>query len=223
MTTKVPKGHPAYAGSAPYNPAQLRFYDPVVLRFANRFLWRCPTDRIVDLYSRNVSGRHLELGPGTGYFLDRCQFPVPDPEITLVDLNSNPLAHTARRIARYRPRTLQADLLEPLDLPPGGFHSVGINYVLHCLPGRIETKAAVLGNLRPLLAPGAVVFGGTILGDGVRHTRLSRRMIELYNRIGAFTNLADDRDTLDRVLGERFTHHRIDVCGAVALFVARTD
>jgi len=221
LTTKVPKGHPAYAGSAPYDPPQLRFYDPLVLGFANRVLWRCPTSRLVGLYSRHVSGRHLELGPGSGYFLDNCAFPVPDPDITLVDLNSHPLKHTAERIARYRVRTLQANILEPLPLPPGGFQSVGFNYVMHCLPGTIATKAAVFRNILPLLAPGAVVFGSTILGSAVHHTWFSRNMNRLYNKAGAFSNLTDDVPALTAVLDEHFAAHRIEICGAVALFVAR--
>ena len=50
-------------------------------------------------------------------------------------------------------------------MPP--FASVGLTYVLHCLPGRMSEKLAAVDHLRPLMANGAVLFGATILGRGI--------------------------------------------------------
>ena len=91
------------AGQAAYTPLTLRIYDWFVLGFSNRFLWRCPTSELEALYDRNVSARHLDIGVGTGYFLDKAAWPVADPEITLVDLNPHSLDAAARRIARFSP------------------------------------------------------------------------------------------------------------------------
>ena len=48
-------------------------------------------------------------------------------------------------------------------------------------------------NLRPYLVSGGVFFGSTILGRGVEHNLLGRRLMRLYNRKGIFSNLEDDQ------------------------------
>ena len=51
-----------------------------------------------------------------------------------MDLNPSPLQVAAKRLHRYRPKTHQANALEPFGLPAGTFESVGLNWLLHCLP-----------------------------------------------------------------------------------------
>jgi SAM-dependent methyltransferase len=127
------------AGQAVYTPLTLKVYDHLVLGFSNRFLWRCPTSTLVDLYDRNASEVHLDVGVGTGYFLDKTAWPVENPDITLLDLNSNSLEAAATRIARYQRTTLKADISEPIPLERK-YRSVGLCYLLHCLPGPISEK-----------------------------------------------------------------------------------
>ena len=89
------------AGQKVYTPWTLKVYDAFVLGFSNRFLWRCPTHFLESMYTRNVSGKHVDVGVGTGYFLDKVRWPVANPQILLVDLSPNSLEAAARRIARY--------------------------------------------------------------------------------------------------------------------------
>ena len=109
-----------WAGAALYTRRNLRLYD-LGLAFNCRVFWRCPRRRLVDLYDRHVSGRHLDVGVATGWLLDSCRFPVADPEITLMDLNPDALAVAAGRVARYGPSVRRADALEPSGLPAGSF------------------------------------------------------------------------------------------------------
>jgi 2-polyprenyl-3-methyl-5-hydroxy-6-metoxy-1,4-benzoquinol methylase len=200
----------------------LRFYDVFVLGFSNRFAWRCPSAHLLRQYDRLAGARHLDVGVGTGWFLDRCRWPVERPSITLVDLNENSLAAAASRIRRYGPETVTANVLEPLPLSGRSFESVGINFLLHCLPGQIEAKAGtVLDNLTPQLAPGGVLFGSTILGRGVRHNGIGRLLMSAYNRKGIFSNANDDADGLRRALDGRLADVVVDVIGTVALFSGR--
>jgi SAM-dependent methyltransferase len=209
-------------GQRVYTTRVLHAYDLYVLGFSNRFVWRCPSSVMLERYDRHVGGRHLDLGVGTGWYLDRAAGPDARPAITLLDPNANALSTAARRIARYEPRTVRANALEPLPLEGASFDSVSANYLLHCLPGQIETKAAAVAvHVRPHLEPGGVFFGATILGRGVAHTSLGRRLMRLYNAKGIFTNAEDDERGLRRGLGASFDSVQIDVVGAVALFVAR--
>lgn len=209
-------------GQQVYTPLVLRAYDLLVLGFSNRLVWKCPSATILETYDRNAGRSHLDLGVGTGWYLDRCAWPVERPEITLLDLNPNSLALSARRLARYAPHTVRASVLDPLPLAGARFESVAANYLLHCLPGRIEPKAATLAaNVRPHLERGGVLFGSTILGRGVTHTRIGRRLMSAYNAKGIFSNTDDDERGLERGLALAFATVQIELVGPVALFVAR--
>jgi ubiquinone/menaquinone biosynthesis C-methylase UbiE len=123
------------AGQAIYNPFVLATYDVLVLSVSCRLAWRCPKAEMLAQYDRNVGQRHLEIGVGSGYFLDRCQLRDPQPQLTLLDLNPTVLRVSAARLSRYRPTSVQANALQPLPVPAGHFDSVGMNFLLHCLPG----------------------------------------------------------------------------------------
>jgi SAM-dependent methyltransferase len=206
-----------------YTPLFLRVYDVMVLGASCRWVWRCRSSVMQAHYDEHVGARHCDVGVGTGYFLDRAGWPAP-PAITLVDLNANSLAATRRRIGRYEPETVQADVLQPLpDLPHGPFDSVGVNFLLHCLPGELPAKAStVFDHLAPHLAPGGVAFGATILAGGVRRPLRARALMAAYNRKGILHNRHDGLDGLTEALAVSFASHSVRVVGCVALFAGRT-
>ena len=90
-----------HAGQAAYKGWILTWvYDALVLGFSNHVLWKCPTAGLLDLYNANVTSNHLDVGVGTGYYLDRCRFPDAEPRLALMDLNENSLSCAAKRVAR---------------------------------------------------------------------------------------------------------------------------
>jgi hypothetical protein len=210
-----------WAGQAAYTPFSLKIYDALVLGLSSRYFWRCPSAEMLAVYDANVSANHLDVGVATGYYLDACRFPVDNPRLGLLDLNPLCLESAARRIARYRPETYQADVLARLDFPVEPFDSLGITFLLHCLPGPMTRKAAAFANLKPLLNPGARVFGATILGRGVPHNALGRRLMAFYNGKGIFGNAEDDPEGLRAALAAQFDDVDLRLKGAVALFTAR--
>ncbi len=208
------------AGQAIYNRATLAAYDVGVLGLSCRLLWHCPKAEMLAVYDRNIGVRHLDLGVGTAYFLDKCRFPDARPRVTLVDLNPTVLKVAARRISRYRPEVLQANVLQPLPIPPGAYDSVGLNFLLHCLPDDWPDKGKVFANAAAALRPGGRVFGSTILAHGVETTAPARALMRLYNSRGIFHNAHDDLAGLRQELAGHFAHHRLTVRGCVALFEA---
>ncbi|WP_251977975.1 class I SAM-dependent methyltransferase [Salinicola avicenniae] len=211
------------AGQAIYTRRNLRLYDLLVVHASNRLLWRCPATVLLADYQRHVSGNHLDIGVGTGYFLDRCRFPVPQPRLHLLDLNADSLAHTARRVARYRPTSHRADILAGPVLPDEApFRSIAMNYLLHCLPGPMREKARAFDPLRPLMTPDSVLFGATILSEGVTRSALAKQVMAQYNARGIFDNASDDLTTLQAALHERFHHVEVAVTGCVARFAVST-
>ena len=107
-------------------------------------------------------------------------------------------------------------------MPPiGPFDSAGLCYLLHCLPGTLPEKAVVFDHVRPLLTPGARVFGATILQGDAPRSRAAQALMDFYNRKGVFSNAGDTLADLRTALEARFTDVRIGMTGAVALFEAR--
>jgi SAM-dependent methyltransferase len=217
----TPQNEDAAAGAAIYTRFVLSIYDPLVFRFENAFVWRCPTRLLLDHYNRHVSSNHLDVGVGTGYLLDKCRFPVHDPTLALMDLNPNSLRFTAARTRRYRPTTYLADVLEPLKIELPGFDSIGLNYLLHCLPGRMPDKGRVFGHLKPFLNPGGALFGTTILGGNDEFNPLGRLFMAVYNSRRVLNNRDDNLAGLEEALERNFADYSVHRVGCVAFFVSR--
>ena len=212
----------AAAGAAIYSKPLLSVYDLLVLGFSNTFVWQCPSRLILAFYNEHISGKHLDVGVGTGFFLDKCQFPTAHPMLALADLNPNSLQVTAKRLQRYHPRTYIANVLEPLPIE-AEFDSIGINYLLHCLPGNLPGKGIVFQNLKPLLNKnGGVIFGTTILGTGIKRNFLAKMLMRAYNSKKIFGNTYDHAADLERVLKENFRDTSLHIVGCVAFFAGRT-
>ena len=79
----------------------------------------------------------------------------------------------------------------------------------------------MLDHLLQAMNPGAVLFGSTILSEGVRHNWLAHRLTATYNRRGIFNNRHDRLDDLREVLATRFDDMALEAVGCVALFRAR--
>jgi 2-polyprenyl-3-methyl-5-hydroxy-6-metoxy-1,4-benzoquinol methylase len=209
------------AGQAIYSKRTLAAYDFVVLGVSNRLVWKCPTRRVEEHYDSHITPNHLDVGVGTGYFLDHCRFPSPTPRVALMDLNPDTLEFASRRIARYKPEVYRRNVLEPISLDARRFDSVGVNYLLHCLPGSMESKSAAFDHLKALMNPNAIVFGATLLQGGVTRNWLANRLMAAYNRRGIFSNERDDLQGLERALSQRFRDVRVAVVGCGALFSGR--
>lgn len=207
---------PAYAGQAFYKPLNLRGYDFGVLRVNNRFFWRCPTHVLISLYEANVGASHLDAGPGSGYYLDTADLPHLR-SLTLVDANPNVLDHAGRRLERFAPTLVEANLLEPLTVESQP-DSVGLNYVLHCLPGPMTRKEAAVEHLTAVLRPEGRLFGSTILGTPALHNRVGLRVLRKADSHGFFGNVDDSLEDLQAMLSRHLAEVTIDVHGAVAVF-----
>ncbi|MCP4512834.1 MAG: methyltransferase type 12, partial [Fuerstiella sp.] len=138
-----------------------------------------------------------------------------------MDLNSDTLEFASQRIARYTPETYRRNVLEPIAVDAARFDSVGINYLLHCLPGSIESKSVAIDHLKALMNPNAVMFGSTLLHGGVNRSWMAKRLMHVYTRKGIFSNQQDNLEGLQRVLSQRLNDVSIEVVGCAALFAGR--
>ena len=217
-TQVIAPDDPGYRAQAEYTPAFLRIYDGLILGVFCRLLWRFPAPEVISDYERHVTRRHLEIGPGTGYFLDKAHIP-DDIELTLGDPNPSVLEYAARRLVRYTPTIVQLDVRKPLKVT-GLYDSVGMNGVLHCLPGPIEAKACAVESVAAVLADGGVLFGSTIVVDAPAHTPVSRALIRSNNRRGIFGNDSDTLPGIRSLLEAVFRDVDVRLRGTMAVFTA---
>ena len=209
---------PAWRGQSEYTPLLLRLYDPLIVGPIARFIWRCPSDGLVAGYRRHIRPRHLDVGPGTGYFIRNSGLPAGSP-VTILDPNPNVLEHASRRLTRFDLTVAQADVLKPLPVE-GPFASAALHLVIHCLPGPATRKAKAIEHIAAVLEPDGVLFGASVLGRSGRHTPQARAFLKAANWNGGFDNLDDSEEMLAAMLGASFADVRLETAGSVALFAA---
>jgi len=201
-----------------YTQRSLRLYDTLVMGvFADR-VWDCPAANFLAHYRQHLTSNHAEIGVGTGYCLDHCRFPAPNPRLALIDLQPNCLAYSARRLARYQPQTYVHDAREPMRLGIERFDSIALCGVLHCLPGGMGEKARVFDALEPIVAPGATIFGYTLVSDRVHDRALCRWVHRGLNRLRIIDNTEDRSSDLHAELSRRFVSPRVESIGCIAFF-----
>ncbi len=209
---------PGYKGFKDYTPRLLKTYDTWLGFMAPR-VWKIGPEPALDLYRKHMGARHIDIGPGTGSLIAGTN-PPPDIKLTLVDANPHVLAHCAETLAAWTPRTIRANVLEPLPVE-GQFDSAAIAHVIHCLPGPMPLKAQAIEHIAAVLTDNGVLFGGTVLGMSAEHTSLARMFLRLANFQGGFDNRDEDIDGLRTILEDSFEEVEIDTpSGSVAYFVA---
>jgi SAM-dependent methyltransferase len=209
---------PSYKGQAGYTRFLLAIYDPWVIGFMAPVVWKSPKQPVVEAYRRHIGRRHLDVGPGTGYLIEKAE-PAEGIEITLLDPNRNVLARSSGRLAALHPVTVEADVMKPLPLE-GRFDSAALSFVLHCLRGPQEHKAVAIANIAAVLEPDGVLFGSTVLGMHARHSRAAGGVLRAFNRHGDFDNLGDTADGLREILRASFRTVEVEEAGSVAHFTA---
>jgi SAM-dependent methyltransferase len=212
------RNDPAYRGQADYTRPMLAIYDRFVIGFVSWFVWRTPIEPIMAGYRHHIRDSHLDVGPGTGWFIERSSLP-DGSRVTLVDPNTNVLSHAAGKLKRLDVTVVQADVLKPLPVD-GPFESAALNLVIHCLPGPQSRKARAIENVAAVLSPTGTLFGATVLGRSGDHSWLARRVLTLFNRRGAFDNLDDDEDGLREMLEASFEEVDVSTAGSAAIFAA---
>ena len=126
---------------------------------------------------------------------------------------------------RSWPEIDEANVLAPVTIDAEQFDSVGMNPLLHCVPGTRRAKAVVFENLKALANPGATVFGATLLHDGVRRNWMARRVMARNNRHRIFSNADDDRVGLEwaRAAPHQHRGQRRRLCRALLGASSGTD
>ena len=202
-----------------YTPGGLRIYDSFVMGLLAERVWGCPAEHFVDFYREHLKPAHADIGVGTGYCIDRCE-PGPTERLALIDLRQSCLDYCAERLDRFRPETFVRDARMPILIDARRFDSIGLGGLLHSLPGDMRDKGGVFDAIAPIAAPGAVIFGYTLVCDGANATLTRRTVHRTLNALHVIDNDHDHMADLAAELARRFTDCRLRLIGNVAFFSA---
>lgn len=210
------------AGSASfYHEQNLRFYDFCVLGFNSRFVWRCPSTVLETHFAEYVTADHCDIGVGTGYFLNQMRKRGKLGQCHLIDANPACLHWVAKRLTGIKISSQCSDILEPIQPIVHPVQSISINYLIHCLSGPIARKENLFDNLRRIGQEGCIVFGSTVIGEGVGHSLLARFLLPRLNRNGMFDTSSDDLLGIMDMVNRNLINVVFRIVGSVLLFSGR--
>jgi len=204
-----------------FNKLSLIFYDFILYGIVSKYAWGSSIQRLDAHYKKYVTSNHLEVGVGTGYLLNRVVFDSTQPRLVLMDLSVPCLEKTKRKVSRYKPTTYVQNLLEPIQHAIPVFDSISINYVMHCIPGNLKEKTIALTHLKTLLSQHGVLFGTTVLSEGVAKNFLAKPAMWLLNLLGVFNNHQDNTQDLKTHLEKNFQVLEFQVVGVTAFFAVK--
>jgi hypothetical protein len=204
-----------------FNPLSLLIYDAVLYGVISKFAWGSSIGRLDAHYAQYASSNHLEVGVGTGYLLNRIRFGTTAPRLALMDLSASCLEKTRQKVARYAPEVYTQNLLEPIAHSPAPFDSIGINYVMHCVPGSFAEKGIAFRNLTKLLSDHGVLFGTSVLSESVHKNLLARPFMWLMNAMGVFNNRRDNATELKTALETCGKLVYFEIVGVTAFFAIK--
>ena len=215
---------PLPVGASSYSGWRLAIYDTWVLGIVNRFAWKCPTAKhLLPLFRDNIGTTHLDIGVGTGYYLQHGEIPATT-HLVLCDLSPSALKTAADRVPPHVEvgSPLVADILEPLPTSDR-FASVSMFFLLHCLPGPVQRKTVVFDHIKKNMTPDGVLTGATVLGprEGWVDSWFGAFIRFFVVREGIMDNLDDNSQVFIDAMQKNFKEVEAEIVGAVLLFKAR--
>jgi Methyltransferase domain len=206
-----------------FNKGSLFFYDFLLYGVISKYAWGSSIQRLDSHYKKYVRHNHLEVGVGTGFLLNRVVFDSAHPRLALMDLSRECLEKTKRKVARYSPETYLQNLLEPIQHKIDKFDSIGINYVMHCVPGNFKEKGVAFTHLQALLSENGILFGTTVLSEDIHQNLLAKPFMWLMNSLGVFNNRGDNARDLNECLERHFQLIEFEVVGVTAFFAVKNS
>lgn len=203
-----------------YSKPLLWVYDFIVYQVATPYMLHCPAHLILEHYNENIRLNHLDVGVGTGCLLKGCKQLKDIKRLGIMDLNPNSLEKSKQLLNEQHPEVYQANILKPFETTAVDFDSIGMNYLLHCIPGNFEEKEVIFSNLKEHLSKDGILFGCTVLGKDINNTLHTKLFLKLYQWIGIFNNAEDTYTGLKKSLSRHFTYYEVNVVGNVAFFRA---
>ena len=173
-------------------------YDYFVNNLNCKYVWGCDSQNISYLYKANLTKNHLEIGPGTGFFLKDNNF----KNLHLMDVNNDilftskeNLKDNCKNISIYNHNIFKEKNRMYMDV-----QSIGLSYVLHCVPGNLSESLNNLSN--NITSDNRVkVFGSTVILND--NKLISNLEINFLNNFGIFNNKSHNYNDLNEFISDK--------------------
>lgn len=189
----------------------LPIYDIVVNDFNCKYVWKCKKEHIYELYKKNMKKKHLEIGPGTGFFLKKYSF----SHLYLLDVNPDTLEYSKNQLNNKCDKIYSCkwNIFEN-KLVIKNIDTVGLTYVLHCVDGSLDSKLQLLyDNLitdKPI-----TIFGATVLNG---RNCVDKSQLYILNRFQIFNNHQDHLENAIHFFEKNKLEYQYKIIGNVLLF-----
>ncbi len=187
-------------------------------RVLNPYVWGCDSEIILRHFMAHASNNHLELFPEDSFLLQH--YPVHHGNrLSLAGHEYDQVSRIAGQLALTNVNILQAGSFGKLSKSLSSFNSIGINFLLHQMMGRMDYKAMhVFKHCRDALVSGGKLFGCTVLGRSIDKGFLAKQFLSHYNNRLIFNNQYDSPRLLEAALKSCFQNVEIELHGCIALF-----
>ncbi len=189
----------------------LNNYDYFVNNLNCKYVWKCNQNIIKDLYKNNLSNDHLEIGPGTGHFLKKHKF----NSLHLIDINNDILNDSYKNLKKNSKKIVKINqniFSENNKINITNVNSIGLSYVLHCIPNTLDTSLNYLIN--NLNQKDITLFGSTVVPTNANIFASSE--LFFLNKLGIFNNVNHNVEQLKNF--SKNYEHEINIVGNVLVF-----
>tara|TARA_Y100000991_G_C21955959_1_gene342079 strand:+ start:513 stop:1394 length:882 start_codon:yes stop_codon:yes gene_type:complete len=200
-----------------FNQLIMKNYDFFVNHINCKYVWECDQRNIIDMYKKNIRSNHVEIGPGTGYFLKEHKF----NNLTLIDVNRDILLECKKNLEKNckNINIINKNVFEKNNkIALNNYDSLGINYVLHCVPNNLSISVDNLINNIP--KKNYKIFGSTVIPN--RNTyNLASLEIFLLNKMKIFNNKTHTFNDIESYV-KKYLNYEIRRIGNSCLFEFET-
>ena len=170
-------------------------YDYFVNNINCKYVWKCDQRYIKKLYANNITNKHLEIGPGTGYFIKKYQF----NNLHLVDINQDILNNSEKNLYNncQNIKIHNQNIFENNNKINEDITSIGMSYVLHCVPNNLDIS---LDNLVDNIKTNnqITIFGSTVIPN--KKDIVAMTEIYTLNTFGIFNNINHNKEQLEYII-----------------------
>ena len=140
--------------------------------------------------------------------------------LTLLDLSKNCLKRSAKRLKPLKAETIQHDLLTQFPKKVQGYRSIGMNFVLHCLPANKQRLNDLLQNIHAALTDQGVFFGATLPPIVFDRAPLANLLMLSLQKTKIFNNQTHSANKLTSLLESTFQTVHVERVGHALVFAA---
>jgi ubiquinone/menaquinone biosynthesis C-methylase UbiE len=96
-----------------YSKLIFSVYDRFLLNYALPLIWKVKKSDVQLFYQNHISSDHLDIGAGTGYFIQNCEHLPANFKLSVMDINPICLKICEIQLQKFNPILQEQDGLTP--------------------------------------------------------------------------------------------------------------